>query len=110
MNKIERQTSPLARNVRRLGHLDLPGAGQVCLSGSHAYVGHIPNAEQRGTSIVDVSDPKQPRVVATITLDDHRVPQPQGARRGRHLDRQSRAQHEQDRTARRAVAGGAARA
>jgi hypothetical protein len=70
MNKIERQTSPLARNVRRLGHLDLPGAGQVCLSGSHAYVGHIPNAEQRGTSIVDVSDPKQPRVVATITLDD----------------------------------------
>ena len=71
MNKIERQTSPLARNVRRLGHLDLPGAGQVCLSGSHAYVGHIPNAEQRGTSIVDVSDPKQPRVVATITLDDH---------------------------------------
>jgi hypothetical protein len=71
MNKIERQTSPLAHNVRRLGHLDLPGAGQVCLSGSHAYVGHIPNAEQRGTSIVDVSDPKQPRVVATITLDDH---------------------------------------
>jgi hypothetical protein len=71
MNKIERQTSPLARNVRRLGHLDLPGAGQVCLSGSHAYVGHIPNAGQRGTSIVDVSDPKHPRVVATITLDDH---------------------------------------
>jgi len=71
MNKIERQTSPLARNVRRLGHLDLPGAGQVCLSGSHAYVGHIPNAEHRGTSIVDVSDPKNPRVVATITLDDH---------------------------------------
>ena len=70
MNKIERQTSPLARNVRRLGHLDLPGAGQVCLSGSHAYVGHIPNAEHRGTSIVDVSDPKHPRVVATITLDD----------------------------------------
>jgi hypothetical protein len=70
MNKIEPRTSPLARNVRRLGHLDLPGAGQVCLSGSHAYVGHIPNAEHRGTSIVDVSDPKQPRVVATITLDD----------------------------------------
>jgi len=65
MNKIERQTSPLARNVRRLGTFDLPGAGQVCLSGSHAYVGHIPNAEQRGTSIVDVSDPKHPRVVAT---------------------------------------------
>ena len=24
------QAAPLARNVRRLGHLDLPGAGQVC--------------------------------------------------------------------------------
>ncbi len=71
MNQMQRQTSPLARNVRRLGHLDLPGAGQVCLSGSHAYVGHIPNAEHCGTSIVDVSDPKNPRVVATVTLDDH---------------------------------------
>ena len=65
-------TSPvnLARNVRRLGHLDLPGAGQVCISGGHAYVGHIPSPSQLGTSIIDVSDPKNPRVVSTITLDD----------------------------------------
>src|SRR5215468_7214896 len=68
MNKPER--SPLARNVRRLGHLDLAGAGQVAVVGSHAYVGHIPSASQLGTSIIDISDPKQPRVVATITLDD----------------------------------------
>src|SRR5262245_58752017 len=70
MNKIERQTTPLARNVRRHGHLDLPGAGQVAVVGSHAYVGHIPNADQLGTSIIDISDPKRPRVIATITLDD----------------------------------------
>src|SRR5258708_20321108 len=70
MNKIERQRSPLARNVRRLGHLDLAGAGQVCTSGSHAYVGHIPSSNQLGTSIIDISDPRAPRVVATITLDD----------------------------------------
>src|SRR5215468_9521629 len=68
MNKPER--SPLARNVRRLGHLDLAGAGQVAVVGSHAYVGHIPSASQLGTSIIDVSDPRNPRVVATITLDD----------------------------------------
>src|SRR5260370_38297009 len=70
MNKTERPTSPLARKVRRLGHLDLPGAGQVCVSGNHAYVGHIPSASHLGTSIIDISDPRAPRVVATITLDD----------------------------------------
>src|SRR5262249_59408033 len=69
MNTVERQT--LARNVRRLGHLDLPGAGQVTVRGSHAYVGHIPNSVHPGTSITDIGDPSQPRVVATVTLDDH---------------------------------------
>ena len=61
----------LARNVRRLGHLDLAGAGQVTVAGSHAYVGHIPNQDHLGTSIIDISDPRKPRVVATVTLDDH---------------------------------------
>jgi hypothetical protein len=69
MNTAERQT--LARNVRRLSHLDLAGAGQVTVRGSHAYVGHIPNADHLGTSIIDIGDPRQPRVVATVTLDDH---------------------------------------
>ncbi len=70
MNVVERTPPNLARNVRRVGHLDLAGAGQVCVAGNYAYVGHIPNADQLGTSIVDISDPKSPRVVATITLDD----------------------------------------
>src|ERR1700754_3201590 len=67
----KRKLMSMARNVRRLGHIDLPGAGQVCVAGKHAYVGHIPNKEHLGTSIVDISDPANPRVVATITLDDH---------------------------------------
>jgi hypothetical protein len=33
-------------------------------------VGHIPNKQQLGTTIIDVADPYHPRVVATITLDD----------------------------------------
>ena len=70
MNTVNRG-SALARNVRRLGHLDLAGAGQVTVRGSHAYVGHIPNADHLGTSIIDIGDPRQPRVVATVTLDDH---------------------------------------
>lgn len=60
----------LAHKVRRLGHLDLPGAGQVTVNGRYAYVGHIPNKQNLGTSIVDISDPAHPRLVATVTLDD----------------------------------------
>jgi len=60
----------LARNVRRLGHLDLPGAGQVTIAGNHAYVGHIPNKQDLGTSIVDISDPANPRLVATVPVGD----------------------------------------
>jgi hypothetical protein len=70
MNKIDRKEVALARNVRRLGHLDLAGAGQVTIAGSHAYVGHLPNERQLGTSIIDISDPRRPHVVATVTLDD----------------------------------------
>src|SRR5476649_1788334 len=60
----------LARNVKRLGHLDLPGAGQVTVSGKFAYVGHIPNKQNLGTSIIDIADPANPRLIAGVTLDD----------------------------------------
>jgi hypothetical protein len=58
----------LSRNVRRLAHLDLPGAGQVTVVGSHAYVGHITNKERLGTSILDVSDPARPRLLSQIFI------------------------------------------
>jgi len=60
----------LARNVTRLGHLDLPGAGQVYVQGEYAYIGHLPNKNNLGTSIVDVSDPRKPRLVSQINLED----------------------------------------
>ena len=85
----------------------LPGAGQVTVAGRHAYVGHIPNKDRLGTTIIDISDPQHPRVVATITLDDPDSHSHKVARRRRHHDRQPRAQHEPDRPARRAAAGGA---
>jgi hypothetical protein len=58
---------PLARNVRRIGHLDLPGGGQVVVDGDYAYVGHM--KPPHGTSILDVSDPARPRVVAQLGLE-----------------------------------------
>src|SRR5580765_1473935 len=67
---MDRSPHPLARNVPRLSHLDLPGAGQVTVAGDYAYVGHIPNKQRLGTSILDVRDPKNPRVVSQISLED----------------------------------------
>ena len=62
--------TPLAHRVKRIGHLDLAGAGQVTVSGTTAYVGHIPNTANLGTSIIDIADPSKPRVIAEITLAD----------------------------------------
>ncbi len=63
-------TTPLTRNTRRVGHLDLAGAGQVTVQGNYAYVGHIPNKANLGTTIIDIADPTKPRIVAEITLED----------------------------------------
>lgn len=43
-------------NLKHIGHLDLPGGGQVSVKEGIAYVGHM--APPIGTSIVDVSNPK----------------------------------------------------
>jgi hypothetical protein len=52
------------KHVRSIGRLDLPGGGQVVVRDGLAFVGHMD--PPHGTSIVDVSDPKHPRVVAAI--------------------------------------------
>jgi hypothetical protein len=63
-------TPQLARNVKRLSRLELPGAGQIYVAGKYAYVGHITNKERLGTSILDVSDPRQPKLLAQISVDE----------------------------------------
>ncbi len=63
-------TKPLSENVERLAHLDLPGAGQVRVAGDHCFIGHIPNSEGLGTTILDVSDPRSPRILATVPVGD----------------------------------------
>src|SRR5882672_10358078 len=62
--------APLARNVKRLSHVEVPGAGQVYVAGDHAYIGHLPNPQSVGTSVVDVSDPRKPRIVSQIRMED----------------------------------------
>ncbi|MEJ1156895.1 LVIVD repeat-containing protein [Prosthecomicrobium sp. N25] len=57
---------PLSRNLRRVGHLRIPGGGQVVVEDGFAYVGHM--KPPHGTSIVDVRDPANPRLAAAIDL------------------------------------------
>jgi len=59
----------LAKNVRRLSRLELAGAGQVTVEGKYAYVGHITNKEGLATSILDVSDPKKPKLLCQLNVD-----------------------------------------
>jgi hypothetical protein len=60
----------LTKNVTRVSHLDLQGAGQVYVDGKYAYVGHITNKEGLATSILDVSEPKKPKVVSQLPVGD----------------------------------------
>lgn len=55
-----------ARNMRIIGHSDLGGRAdgvQVMVSGGYAYVGHVFSG---GFSVIDVRDPRHPRVVRHI--------------------------------------------
>src|SRR3954449_8149962 len=60
----------LAHNVKRLSRLELPGAGQGTGDGNYADIGHITNKERLGTSILDVSDPKKPKLLAQLSVDE----------------------------------------
>ncbi|HET9404011.1 MAG TPA: hypothetical protein VFO57_05485 [Burkholderiales bacterium] len=64
------QAPSLTRNVTRVARLELPGAGQVYVEGKYAYVGHITNKDGLGTSILDVSDPKNPKLLSQLPVGD----------------------------------------
>src|SRR6185437_6470027 len=61
--------NPGAHGLRQVAWLDCPGGGQVSVDGTIAYVAHM--KAPHGTSIVDVSDPARPRVLATLEVPPH---------------------------------------
>ena len=67
---MDQPAAKLAHNVTRLGHYALPGAGQVYVDGHYCYVGHITNKDGLATSILDIADPKNPKVVSQIPVGD----------------------------------------
>ncbi len=60
----------LAKRMKGIGHLDLPGGGQVYVQGDYAFVGHM--KPPHGTSVIDISNPKRPKVVTTLPLETER--------------------------------------
>jgi hypothetical protein len=57
----------VAKNVRRISHMDIIGGGQVVVDGDLAFVGHMdPPA---GTSIIDISDIENPKVLSTLEIE-----------------------------------------
>ena len=55
-----------ARGVRQVGYFDCAGGGQVVVDGRVAFVAHM--KAPHGTTVVDVSDPSQPRQLASIEV------------------------------------------
>jgi hypothetical protein len=58
-----------SRNASLVSWFDTPGGGQVWLDGTTMYIGHM--RPPHGTTIVDVADPRNPRVL-------HHIPIPMG--------------------------------
>jgi hypothetical protein len=52
--------------ICELAWLDCAGGGQVVVNGNFAYIGHM--EAPHGTSVVDVADPRNPKVVAEIEI------------------------------------------
>ena len=53
-------------NIRHLSRMELPGGGQIAIQGNYAYVGHQNGPE--GTTILDISDPRKPRIVSRLMV------------------------------------------
>ncbi len=56
----------IKKNIKQIGRTDLAGGGQVVVEDGYAYVGHMD--PPHGTSILDVKDPKHPKVVAHVEI------------------------------------------
>jgi hypothetical protein len=53
-----------SKGIREVGYLDVIGGGQVTIDRNIAYLGHVKSPA--GTTMVDVSDPKHPRIIGSI--------------------------------------------
>ncbi len=57
-----------SKNVHRIGRTDVAGGGQVTVVGKRAYIGHM--KAPYGTTILDVSDPKNIRTLSHLEIPE----------------------------------------
>ncbi len=63
--RIEREKAMTdANGIKEVAYVDCRGGGQVVVDGTTAYVGHTVGPE--ATTILDVSDPKNPKQIAQL--------------------------------------------
>jgi len=55
-----------AKGIEQVGYFDCPGSGQIVVENNIAYIGNMKNPD--GTTIVDVSDPKHPKLLAQLSM------------------------------------------
>ena len=64
--RIDAAIMARSKNTKHVAHIDCPGGGQVWVDGTTLYIGHM--RQPTGTTIVDISDPQQPRTLARIEI------------------------------------------
>lgn len=57
---------PQSHNTKLVSHIDCPGGGQVWVDGHWLYIAHM--SAPHGTTIVNVEDPKNPKIVDEIAI------------------------------------------
>lgn len=55
-------------NTKLLSHIECAGGGQVWVEGTTLYIGHMRHPS--GTTIVDVADPRKPKIINRIDVPD----------------------------------------
>ncbi len=60
------RTFGISENFKTVGRIDVVGGGQITVENGYAYVGHM--GPRDGTTILDVSDPRNPRIVSHLTV------------------------------------------
>ena len=55
-----------SHKTKQISHIDCPGGGQVWVDGTTLYIGHM--RAPSGTTIVDIADPKNPKVLAVVDV------------------------------------------
>ena len=63
------QEKPVASHITAIARLDIPGGGQVTVANGLAFVGHMD--APYGTTIIDIKDPANPKILKQIMLDDN---------------------------------------